>query len=278
MHRGCAHPVSQNPAAACREAEGPLDPSVLASVAEILRIHARLRGRLEAAEARLQQQDKQIESWRAAARTDPLTGLANRRAFSDALERQIAEWRRKSVPFSVIVMDVDHFKRINDQYGHPAGDAVLRRIGELLGGTLRRMDTLARIGGEEFAAILPGTPGLDACCAAEHCRSAVASQWLSHRDLQLRVTISLGIAEMDSSSDAEGLIVRADRALYAAKQAGRNCVYWHNGQDCVPAIPGCQTDPILPSLNTVGSLSAGDENGGLLEISRLLRKRLTEIV
>ena len=278
--RGGAPRENQDRLAASGKANDPLDPLVMASVAEILRIHARLQDQLKAAEARLQFQDKQIQSWRTAARTDPLTGLANRRAFHDALERQHAEWRRTNMPFSVVVMDADHFKRINDQYGHPAGDAILRLIAQVLGGTLRTMDMLARIGGEEFAAILPGTAALDACCAAEHCRMAVASQCLSYEGQQLSVTVSLGIAEVDSSSDAAGLIARADRALYSAKQAGRNCVYWHNGQDCEPAVAGV-TNAAIPAATpgkTGGSRGGGEQNAGLLEISRLLSKRLAEIV
>lgn len=278
-HQGRMHEVNRGLAATCSEEEGPLAQVVLSSVADILRINARLQSRLEAAETKLRQQGAQIESWMAEARTDPLTGVANRRAFDDALEREIARWRRKNIPFSVVIIDLDHFKKINDQHGHPAGDTILRLLADLLGGTIRKMDTLARIGGEEFAAILPSTPSAGACRAAENCRRAVASQEFWWGELQLRLTVSVGVAVVDSRSDANELVARADRALYMAKQAGRNCVYLHNGRGCVPATASTATEAVPASASEgIGGASAPDDgNSEFVEISRLLRERLEDI-
>ena len=185
----------------------------------------------------------------------------------------------QNIPFSVVIIDLDHFKKINDQHGHPAGDAILRLLADLLGGTIRKMDTLARIGGEEFAAILPSTPSAGACRAAENCRRAVASQEFSWGELQLRLTVSAGVAVVDSSSDANELVARADRALYMAKQAGRNCVYLHNGRGCVPATASTATEAVPASASEgIGGASAPDDgNSEFVEISRLLRERLEDI-
>ena len=240
---------------------GHLAQSVLASVAEILRINARLQTRLLTAEEKLQGQGRQIEAWMAEARTDALTGLPNRRAFDDALALQIAGWQRKKVTFAVMVVDADHFKAVNDQHGHPAGDAVLRDLAKVLQDSLRKMDLIARVGGEEFAVLLPSTNGVDACRAADHCREAVAAHEFLHGAVRLPITISIGVAAVDLPDDGNSLLSRADQALYAAKQAGRNRVSFHDGQHCQTAAAG---------------LDAG-ENADWATVCRGLRDRLAEI-
>jgi diguanylate cyclase len=241
---------------------GHLAQSVLASVAEILRINARLQTRLLTAEEKLQGQGRQIEAWMAEARTDALTGLPNRRAFDDALTLQIAGWQRKKVTFAVMVVDADHFKAVNDQHGHPAGDAVLRDLAKVLQDSLRKMDLIARVGGEEFAVLLPSTNGVDACRAADHCREAVAAHEFLHGAQRLPITISIGVAAVDLPDDGNSLLSRADQALYVAKQAGRNRVSFHDGQRCqTAAAAGPDTG----------------ENADWAAVCRGVRDRLAEI-
>jgi diguanylate cyclase len=224
--------VTRDLATVGAEEDGSAVQAVPRAVAEILRHNSRLQGRLAAAEDQLRQQARQIESWMTEARSDPLTGLPNRRAFHDALAQRIAQWRRTRVPFCLMVADIDHFKSVNDQHGHPAGDFVLRCVGELLEYTLRRMDLIARVGGEEFAAILPNTGVVEGCRAAERTRKAVAAHDFCLDDLHLRLTVSLGVAMATSDDDAASLVQRADEALYAAKRAGRNNAHFHTGDSC----------------------------------------------
>lgn len=207
---------------------------VLKSVAQIMQINGRLHSRLKVAESKLAEQTEQIESHLAEVRTDSLTGLPNRRAFDDAMARRVGEFRRNGVPFGMIMIDVDHFKRLNDQHGHAAGDHVLRRVAEALQRAVAETSSVARIGGEEFAVLLPGADPADARSAAERCRQAVACEEYLFGNQPLRTTISLGLALIRPGEDASLLASRADEAMYAAKRAGRDRAYFHNGRECEP--------------------------------------------
>jgi len=160
------------------------------------------------------------------ASTDGLTGLSNRRAFTGAVQQEILRCARHGYPLSVAVLDVDHFKNINDRCGHAAGDAVLAELGALLRGTvLRRTDLAARWGGEEFVVAYLSTPEDGALLAAERLRRAVEA--LSIRDgggLAMSITVSIGVAALLPNEPLEALVARADRAMYAAKAGGRNRV------------------------------------------------------
>lgn len=153
--------------------------------------------------------------------TDSLTGLPNRRGGESACRRELARASRNRTPVSFLVVDIDHFKRVNDELGHAAGDGVIRGVGELLLRSLRTSDHAARWGGEEFLAILPDTNTAGARVIAERFRLAVEQASL-HPALQ--VTVSIGAAQWDPGERAETAIGRADTALYAAKHAGRNQV------------------------------------------------------
>lgn len=155
---------------------------------------------------------------------DPLTGCLNRRAGSALLEKESQRSRRYSRPLSQILLDIDHFKLINDRYGHARGDQVLRHLAQLCRDQLRASDGLIRWGGEEFLVILPETSLPEAGQLAERLRSAVAEHPLgAPGGLQMAVTVSLGYAEAGPEESWEATLARADEALYQAKEAGRNC-------------------------------------------------------
>jgi diguanylate cyclase len=175
-----------------------------------------------------------LDAYVSQARTDPLTGLANRRALNQELERRMAQFQRQQRPFSLLLIDMDHFKQFNDNHGHQAGDEMLCMMARALRDTVRDTDLAARYGGEEFAIVLPGTNLSDAKCAAERIRRAVAEIRLTFRGATLRDTVSVGLAETERMDDAQSLIQRADDSLYAAKEAGRNRSYFHDGQTCLP--------------------------------------------
>lgn len=156
------------------------------------------------------------------ARTDALTGLNNRRALFEQGAQLLSYCRRNHAPFSVLLLDVDHFKVINDTYGHAVGDAALQHLARLLLASLRRSDICGRIGGEEFAILLPDTTLESACLLAEKLRWLVMQNPLVHQDIRHPLTVSLGVANGDGELDV--LMHQADVALYRAKAQGRNRV------------------------------------------------------
>ena len=155
-----------------------------------------------------------------AARTDPLTGLLNRRGFRELLDLELERARRTAAPVTLVTGDLDHFKRVNDRSGHPGGDAALRRAADLLRQGLRQIDGAARVGGEEFALVLPGTDHEGAHRVADRLRRALREEFELDT---VAITISFGIASFPQHAETAGSLVRAaDEALYAAKQAGRD--------------------------------------------------------
>ena len=160
---------------------------------------------------------------------DPLTELADRRAFDGQMAQRIAEFERYGKVFSLLLLDADHFKELNDTYGHQAGDTVLRRLADVLRRMVRQSDIVARYGGEEFAVILPETPIDGARQSSERIRKAVERESVSVGKADLNITVSIGAAEVMPGESVSQLIERADGALYASKDAGRNCTHWHDG-------------------------------------------------
>lgn len=154
------------------------------------------------------------------AKTDPLTGLNNRVAMQEALYQGLNNWKRSHVPFSMVILDIDHFKKINDTYGHDAGDEVLKSVANVLTSSIRETDFLARWGGEEFVLLYPNTTQLGALAAAEILRQKIA---LTPTPWGSPITASFGVATL-VSSDLDTLFKAADEALYRAKNNGRNCV------------------------------------------------------
>jgi diguanylate cyclase len=156
---------------------------------------------------------------------DELTGVFNRRQFLVLADREWARCRRYDMDAAMLMLDVDHFKRVNDLHGHLAGDLMLREIARATHETLRHADFLGRFGGEEFIVFLPHTDTLGALDVAERIRERVAAITLDWRGQQVRTTMSVGVASLGGEHDTLGaLIADADRALYTAKHAGRNCV------------------------------------------------------
>ena len=185
---------------------------VAAPLALTTAIIVTLRRRVEALSADL----------RAQARRDPLTGLANRRTFEDSLRREIARSLRQSDPLSLLTADIDHFKRVNDTFGHQTGDTVLRALADLLADHVRAGDVVARTGGEEFAILLPACDADTGYRRAQMLRETVetdSAHWVTP------ITISIGIAALpDDATSASDLVAASDSGLYAAKSAGRNAV------------------------------------------------------
>ncbi len=178
------------------------------------------------------------EALRRSVSYDHLTGLANRRAFFEAAESELERWRRTKSPLSLMVIDADHFKVVNDTYGHHAGDAVLRHLAAGIAAASRTMDFVARFGGEEFVVLLPSTELDGADVVARRLLSSVAAQIVEVDGARIRYTVSAGIAMLDSEMGGlEELMKRADAALYAAKHNGRNRVERWSDTTPMPHTP-----------------------------------------
>lgn len=172
--------------------------------------------------ALLMQIKQQAQEFELQARLDPLTGLANRRAFDEALVRECARSRRNGLPLCLVLVDIDHFKRVNDRYSHSVGDQILKLVATEISQHCRQDDTVARWGGEEFAVLLPNTALADARDICERIRLAIEKIDCSAFAANLHISISMGIAQYAGETAHDKLLVRSDNALYQAKQNGRN--------------------------------------------------------
>lgn len=155
---------------------------------------------------------------------DPLTGVSNRRRLFDALSQETNRFSRGHIPFSVCLLDIDHFKKVNDNHGHLAGDEVLRRTACSISENMRSFDSFGRYGGEEFLFILPQTRLYGAAIKAEKIRRQVESLKFPDISKNLTITVSIGVAQYRRNEDIDATLLRADRAMYAAKEKGRNRV------------------------------------------------------
>ena len=156
---------------------------------------------------------------------DALTGVYNRRKLSELLEMEVKRALRYNQTFGLVMLDIDHFKKINDTHGHLVGDEAIRHVAQRAVSTLRTTDVVARYGGEEFVVFLPGEDVEGAALAAERLREAARQPWKTLTDVDLTLTISLGVTEFrPAAADAKTLLAEADRALYASKEGGRDRV------------------------------------------------------
>ncbi len=197
----------------------------------IVDANSQLQTRLESAEVKLDLQTKQLAGYLTEARTDGLTGLANRKAFDQKMDECYAKWQTTKHPFSLALIDIDFFKKINDTYGHPAGDAVLREISARLREISNESMMVARYGGEEFGIIFDGEVQ-HAASVIEGLRLTIAGKSIETDGHTISVTISAGIARVINDERIGKLVRRSDEALYSAKMGGRNRVVVHNGILC----------------------------------------------
>jgi diguanylate cyclase (GGDEF)-like protein len=207
----------------CREAEQILKPTL------------QLAGRIASAYDEIRQQSANLMSF-TEVRTDPLTGVHNRRGLDEALVGQFAMMHRYDAHFSVAMFDIDHFKALNDREGHLYGDRILRDLANLLNETVRETDVVARYGGEEFVVIMPQTDLEGACLLTERLRAQV--------EQALPIAVSGGVTEALDGDTQDTLLARTDEALYEAKKAGRNRVYRHTGEALGPVVEEVAACPV----------------------------------
>ena len=242
--------------------------AVTNAVAKIVTANDKLQNRLADAEQKIQTQAEEIRAQQSEARTDSLTKIANRRAFDDVLEKNVASFNIDRKPFSLLIFDVDHFKNSNDTHGHQAGDEVLRQVARTLTETVKSSDVPCRYGGEEFALVMPNTKIDSARITSERVRKAIEAMAIQFEGKTLRVTASIGVAEIGSGDDSVRTIRRSDDCVYAAKEAGRNQSYWSDGQECLPinslpsakGVPTQASPPEKPSTAQKSSSSSSSSS------------------
>jgi diguanylate cyclase len=201
--------------------------SVHNQTAQMVRMNGQLEKRLLASTKEIQDLRGHLKKLREEAYTDGLTQLGNRRAFDKQLENYVKDVNQNSGFLTVILTDIDHFKKFNDTYGHPLGDQVLRLVARCVQESVGDTDFAARYGGEEFVVLLPGSTLAQAIKVAEKIRGRVAGKTIFNRKTNQdlgQVTLSLGVAEYTIGESADHMVRRADDALYLAKREGRNCV------------------------------------------------------
>lgn len=242
---------------------------VLGLLAKIMHANEQLQERLDSAEQKLETQTSEISNYLTEARTDSLTGLLNRRAFDKATDEHFSSWQTKKQGFALGLIDIDHFKQINDTYGHPAGDAVLQSIAKTLKQELGSAVCVARYGGEEFG-MLAKVSVDEAAAMLEQLRKTVANMEITFDGKAIPVTLSAGVSELGTDEKIGKLVRHADEALYAAKLGGRNRVYKHHGGVCT------LVSKVVNGEEQV-SLSA-EESREREELESRVQKRLSRIV
>ncbi len=211
--------------------------AVVSAVQKILKANEKMQQELIVAETRLQEQQEELVAQTEAARTDQLTKITNRRALDEELKKCVLDFQRSAQPFSIMVVDVDHFKKFNDTHGHLAGDEVLKFVAQTMKSQTRKSDLVARYGGEEFVVVFRGESVATCRERADNVRASINEQTIIFDGKELRVAASAGLAEIGIGEDERGLIRRADEALYVSKKVGRNCAHWNDGRENIPITP-----------------------------------------
>ena len=231
--------MSQKLGAADREGLRSIIEGLVVATKDMEKTNHALEARLKASKHEICQLQHNLEAVRHESLTDPLTTLANRKFFDLAIEKAMTEAAKAGEPLSLLMTDIDHFKKFNDTFGHLTGDQVLRLVAQAVKQNVKGQDVAARYGGEEFVVVLPRTGLAQALKVGEHIRRAVMGKELMKRSTGEhlgRVTISVGVAAMRRDDTAQSLIGRADAGLYAAKRNGRNRVI-------------CEADPLVAPPN-----------------------------
>ncbi len=209
---------------------------IVDAASQIVLANKRFQAKLHSVEHELRQHSHQIDLHLNQTRLDLLTELPNRRAFDEHVKQRFADRQASGKPFAIMLVDLDQFSKINEQFGHPAGDRVLRHLRDVLTDVLREQDVITRYEGDQFAVVLPETAVAEAARAAERVRLAIQERTCTWEDQPVRVTASVGVVEAGANEDAAALFRRVDIALYAAKETGRNVGYFHDGLACHPIL------------------------------------------
>lgn len=243
-------------------------------LSQIMDVNDQLQSRLDSAEHRLEKQTDQISSYLTEARTDGLTGLMNRRAFDKATDELFGHWQDRSETFSLGLIDIDFFKKINDNYGHPAGDEILKRLSRLMQTELTGEFCLARYGGEEFALLSKHNSDVTAD-SLERLREQVDKLDIVVEGKTIPLTISCGVSGIAPSDRVGNLVTRSDEALYASKLGGRNRVTLHDGTIC-KLITNVAAEPQPISSNHQSAADKRDTAQNETKVQERLRRIVEE--
>jgi diguanylate cyclase len=226
--------------------------TLLRHMTTLVESNERLKEDLVCTQYRLEEQAQEIDHARQEARSDELTGVANRRAFNEKLHLLMDAWRRENEPFALILADLDQFKRVNDSHGHPMGDHVLKVAGDGLKELIRATDFIGRYGGDEFAILLPKVNQEIALQVAQRiCRGIADALCRSLLDIKVSVTLSMGVTLPCQGDTDESILKRVDQALYRAKQTGRNKVVLYQESDMDAAMAPYLDQHGLPDADTI---------------------------
>lgn len=237
---------------------------------QIVSANEALQSRLNNAELKLEDQTKQLAGYLTEARTDALTGLANRKAFDQKLDECFQKWQQSKAIFSLAMIDVDHFKKVNDTYGHPAGDAVLKEMATRLAEIKHDSLLVARYGGEEFAVLINGSE-TEAAELMERVRKNIAGKMFEADGVSIPVTMSCGVSRILSEERVGKLVRRADEALYSAKMGGRNRVFVHDGTLC-NGMSSPSNDPTVSATSKTDPLPIAND------LEERIRSKFDQIV
>lgn len=221
----------------CHGLDQPSEPqgsSARVSVAEIIESNQRMQTQLKTVKNQLHEQALQIEVHAQDARTDKLTQIGNRRVFDHELQKCIRSGRQSETTAFLLMLDVDHFKYVNDAHGHLAGDFILFQIARLLQHSAGTSNVASRYGGEEFSIIFPHAQTKTVQHIGEQIRLIIEHTIFNFGCLPIRVTASIGVTSVLGDDSLEDVVRRADLALYHSKQSGRNCGHWYDGQKIIP--------------------------------------------